>query len=389
LYPDLSFFLKEVFGINLLLPIKTFGLFMAISFMGAYWVMYKELKRKTIEKLMPLETIIVKTGKKSTLNDLILYIVFGFFIGYKLGLVLSDYGTFANDPQVVIFSLSGNFIAGLIGALLFGLYIYRDYSRKEEIKEVEVTTGAYDLHLGNFTAIAAIAGILGAKIFHNLENIDELIEDPIGSLLSFSGLTFYGGLICAAIGVIYYSKKKNIPLVPLLDCFAPAMMLAYGIGRVGCHLSGDGDWGIENVWPKPDLIAFLPDWFWSYDYPHNVVNAGELLPGATSDHFQRHLVPSVFPTALYEAITCILLFFMLWSLRKKIKTPGLLFGIYLFINGLERFLIEKIRVNPDYHFLGIAATQATIISIALMFGGIAMIWYALKQNKKPTNNVIT
>jgi prolipoprotein diacylglyceryltransferase len=80
---------------------------------------------------------------------------------------------------------------------------------------------------------------------------------------------------------------------------------------------------------------------------------------------------------------------MLWSLRKKIKTPGLLFGIYLFINGLERFLIEKIRVNPDYHFLGIAATQATIISIALMFGGIAMIWYALKQNKKPTNNVIT
>ncbi|MBI3235866.1 MAG: prolipoprotein diacylglyceryl transferase, partial [Bacteroidetes bacterium] len=373
------FFLKEVFGIEILLPIKTFGLFMALSFMGAYMVLYRELKRKTQEGFMPLETITVTTGKKISTTDFVIYILVGFLLGYKLGPIFADYQTFANDPQVIILSLSGNFLTGLIGAIGFGLYAYRELNKKTEEKTTQVTTGAYDLHLGNFTAIAAIAGILGAKLFHNLENIDELIEDPVGSLLSFSGLTFYGGLICSAIGIIIYARKKNIPIIPMVDSFAPAMMLSYGIGRIGCHLSGDGDWGIPNTAPKP---SFMPDWLWSYDYPHNVVNAGPLIPGATTDHFQHHLVPSVYPTALYEAITCILLFMFLWSIRKRVTTPGLLFGIYLVINGLERFLIEKIRVNPDYHFFGIAATQATIIALCLILGGIAMIIYSINRNKK-------
>lgn len=82
---------------------------------------------------------------------------------------------------------------------------------------------------------AALFGFLGAKIFHNLENWNEFIKDPIGSLISFSGLTFYGGLICAAAAIYFYTKKHNIPFMHLADAIAPALMLAYAVGRIGCQ----------------------------------------------------------------------------------------------------------------------------------------------------------
>jgi prolipoprotein diacylglyceryltransferase len=91
-----------------------------------------------------------------------------------------------------------------------------------------------------------VFGILGAKLFDNLENWDRFIQNPIGNLLSPSGLTFYGGLICAAIAICWYAAKKGIKLWHLVDSAAPALMIAYAIGRIGCQVSGDGDWGIYN-----------------------------------------------------------------------------------------------------------------------------------------------
>src|SRR6185369_7671159 len=104
------------------------------------------------------------------------------------------------------------------------------------------------------------------------------------------------------------------------------------------------DWGIPNTAPKPSGLSFLPDWFWSYRYPHNVINEGIPIPGCVGHHCSMLELP-VFPTPLYESITCILLFFFLWSIRKKISSAGVLFSIYLLLNGLERFAIETIRVN--------------------------------------------
>jgi prolipoprotein diacylglyceryltransferase len=146
-------------------------------------------------------------------------------------------------------------------------------------------------------------------------------------------------------------------------------MLAYGTGRLGCQLSGDGDWGIVNLAPKPDWMSFLPDWFWSYSYPHNVISSGVPIEGC----FGRHcmiLPQPVFPTPLYEAILCIALFFVIWSFKKKLKVPGTVFSLYLLLNGIERFTIEQIRVNNKFMFLGMNLTQAEIIASCLILLGV-------------------
>jgi len=235
-------------------------------------------------------------------------------------------------------------------------------------------------HVPNMTLIAAIAGILGAKIFHNLENLDEFMRDPMGSLFSFSGLTMYGGLIVAGISVIYYARKNGIITSHLIDACAPSLMLAYGTGRLGCQMAGDGDWGIENLSEKPSWFI-LPDWAWAYSYPNNVNNVGVPIPDCEGK-FCSVLENPVFPTPLWEAIICIALFFVLWSIRKKITIPGVMFSVYLILNGVERFLIEKIRINEPYTIFGMQITQAEIIATLLVILGIAGIFYFRKIQKK-------
>jgi hypothetical protein len=97
------------------------------------------------------------------------------------------------------------------------------------------------------------------------------MADPIGSLISFSGLSFLGGLICATIAILWFAKKNNIKLLHLTDAALPGLMLAYGVGRMGCQIAGDGDWGIPNDAPKPEWLSFLPNWAWAYNYPNNVL----------------------------------------------------------------------------------------------------------------------
>ena len=157
-------------------------------------------------------------------------------------------------------------------------------------------------------------------------------------------------------------------------------MLSYTVGRIGCQMSGDGDWGIVNLAPKPDWLAIFPDWVWSYDFPNNVINAGVYIEGCTG-RFCSVLPEPVWPTSLYETIMCLILFSLLWLLRKKISIPGLIFSIYLILNGTERFFIEKIRVNTEYDFLG-GITQAEIISFCLVITGIFLSIYFTNKHKK-------
>ena len=234
-------------------------------------------------------------------------------------------------------------------------------------KTIEKTVHPFEL-VGNMTMIAAVSGIIGAKIFHNLENMDAFLADPIGQLISFSGLTFYGGLIAGAVSVIWYANKYKINTKHLIDSAAPGLMLAYGVGRIGCQMSGDGDWGIDNLAPKPEWMSFLPDWMWSYTFPHNVINAGVPIEGCTGN-FCMELANPVWPTAFYEVIMSLAIFGILWAMRKHIKVPGALFFIYLAFNGVERFFIEKIRINTEYNILG-GITQAEIISFSLILTAI-------------------
>ncbi len=292
-----------------------------------------------------------------------------------------DYDSLVANPQKFLLSGKGSWF----GALAGGVYGYYSQSKEAKLligKKTEIVNKQvhpYQL-MGNIVGIAAIGGILGAKIFHNLENLDEFFADPVSAILSFSGLTFYGGLIVAAIGIIYYTSKNNIPWYHMIDSAAVGLMIAYGIGRVGCHLSGDGDWGIDNLSPKPEALAFLPDWFWSYNYPHNVLGEGIPIPGCDGPHCAQ-LPNPVFPTPLYEAITCILLALGLWFFRKKFKTPGVFFFTYLILNGIERFSIEKIRVNTTYNIFGNAITQAELISSVFVILGIVGVFYMKNKFK--------
>ncbi len=356
---------------------------MAIAFLAAAYTLSLELKRKELGGLLSSHTIRIKIGEGASMSELLTTAALWFLVGFKMTYAFTHYDEFVADTQGVILSGKGNLLGGLLAAGLFTFLRYREKERKKlakpEWKEVEVHP--HEL-VGNLTIAAAVGGILGAKIFHNLENLDEFAADPVGSLLSFSGLTMYGGLIVGGAAVLWYGKKKGIPMLHLCDAAAPGLMLAYGVGRIGCQIAGDGDWGIVNNAQNP--FSFLPDWAWAYDYPHNVNNVGVPIPGCEGNHCMV-LPEPVFPTPLYEAVACILLFVGLWQLRKRISIPGMLFFVYLILNGFERFWIEKIRVNTKYVIAGNEITQAEIISTLLVIGGLAGVFILRKRARESSS----
>lgn len=384
MYPSIYYAVKDLFGLDwpFLKMIQSFGFFVAMAFLAASYFWTKELQRKEQAGLLVPQKNKILKGAKITTLELVTSALIGFLIGYKLLYIALNFSAFTEDTQGFLLSLKGNFLGGIVGAALSAYLNYSDNKKTRLDKPVWVEEEMYPhQHVGNMTLIAAFFGILGAKIFHNLENWDEFIADPVGALLSFSGLTMYGGLILAATALIIYGRKNKIPVSHLVDSSAPSLMIGYAIGRIGCHVSGDGDWGIVNTAPKPDWLRWAPDWVWSYDYPNNVNSVGERLADCVGERYCNHLVPPVFPTPFYETLMCLALFFVLWYLRKRITTPGVLFSVYLVFNGIERFFIEKIRVNTPQHFAGLTFTQAELISTLLFFIGLAGIWYFRKSQK--------
>ena len=381
MYPTISHLIYDLFGVNIPLPIQTFGFWVAISFLAAAWVVTMELKRKESEGFLSAVKVKEIIGKKLSAQEIISSVLVGFGIGFKGVEALFHYSDLVANPQDFILSTRGNLLGGL---LISGIAFYLKWKENQKTilaipKEIEKTVHPFEL-VGNITMIAAISGIIGAKIFHNLENFDTFLADPIGQLMSFSGLTFYGGLIAGAISVIWYAKKYQINIKHLIYSAAPALMLAYGVGRIGCQMSGDGDWGIDNLAPKPEWMSFLPDWMWSYNFPHNVINAGIPIEDCTGN-FCMQLANPVWPTAFYEVLMSITIFGILWAMRKHIKVPGALFFIYLAFNAIERFFIEKVRINTEYNILG-GITQAEIISFCLVLTGIIGTTYLYKKRVK-------
>ena len=383
MYPTFSDLLYDLIGIQIPLPIQMFGLMVAISFLVGNYIIGLELKRKYSEGLLSSHTTTVIEGLPATKMELLSNAIFGFIIGFKLFFLIGNYAQFTANPQAALLSLEGSFWGGIISAIAMAYWVYYEKNSKKLAQAITKTIEVMPYQvMGNLTILAAVFGILGAKIFHNLENFDTFLADPIGSLLSFSGLTFYGGLICGFAAAIWYARSKNIKTIHLLDAAAPGIMIAYGIGRLGCQLSGDGDWGIVNTTAKPSWISFLPDWVWSFKFPHNVISDGVPIPGCVGRHCMELPLP-VYPTSLYEAIIAITLFFVLWAMRKRIKIPGLLFCVYLMMNGMERFFIEKIRINNLIQFAGCQFTQAELIaSIIFLLGLSGFVYLILNNNKK-------
>jgi len=369
MYPNLYYLIKDLFGIelNALKLVNSFGFFVAMSFVASGYVLYLELKRKSAlgEFTYTEEKEII--GAPATMGELLSAGFFGFIFGYKLigAFIIADA---LSNTQAFILSLEGSMGAGILVAAIM---VYLKWKEKDKVKLTKPETRTVHVwpqdRVGDIVLKAALWGFLGAKIFHNLENLEEFSRDPIGSLISFSGLTFFGGLILATIAIIYYLKKEKISVIHFADAMAPTMLFAYAAGRIGCQISGDGDWGIVNTNPKP--FGWIPDWAWAYQYPHNVVNEGVAIPGCLGAYCNQLPLP-VYPTALYEIIMMFILFAIMWSFRKKVTQPGILTGVYLIFAGSERFLIEKIRVNNKYDFLPFHPTQAELISVILIIFGL-------------------
>lgn len=385
MYPNLYFAFKDLFGVEwtFLRFVNSFGFFVAIGFILAAMVLAAELKRKSREGLLEPTEMQMLVGRPATAGELILNFLLGFLLGYKIiGLFIMD-ATATKDTQAFIFSTIGSWPAGLVLGALFAWMKYNEKDKQKLAKPEKRTVRIWPQdRVGEITILALVFGLAGAKLFDIFENWSDFLKRPSDYLLSPKGLTFYGGLICAALAIWWYARKHKIGFWHLNDSAAPALMLAYGIGRIGCQVSGDGDWGINNI--KPNPYSWLPDWMWSYTYPHNVNEVGEPIPGCVGEYCNELATP-VYPTPLYEVIMALLLFALLWSVRKKLKVPGTLFALYLIVNGLERFLIEKIRVNTTVDLFGFHPTQAEVISTLLVLSGITLWIFLTRRARKSTS----
>ena len=429
MYPNLYYFFKDLLGVEWQWArfINSFGVFVAMAFISAAYVLTKELQRKEKAGLLGFKEEKITVGKAASPLELLSNALLGFFMGYKIigAFLLAGEGI---NTQEFIFSSQGSWSAGILLAALFVALKWHE-KNKQKMDKPETRSIRIWAHerVGDMTILAAVFGFSGAKLFHNLENWNEFVADPIGALLSFSGLTFYGGLICAAIAIIIYARRKKIGIRHLADAMGPALILAYAIGRIGCQVSGDGDWGILNSAYVADStgqvrlansgefnqelskhfdyyrsgefravnssdiphasfegFSFLPDWFFAYTYPNNVNSMGVRLADCAQAEHCQYLPLPVFPTPLYETMMGLLIFGVLMILRNRLKLAGALFSLYLMLNGVERFLIEKIRVNSKYDFGAFQPTQAELISSALVLLGI-FLWVlcARMLPKKP------
>jgi phosphatidylglycerol:prolipoprotein diacylglycerol transferase len=244
---------------------------------------------------------------------------------------------------------------------MFGLFVGIAFFTGKWIAGIEarrLMPGSDPELMSNACLIAFLTGILGARLFHVLEYPREFVANPAAMLLSTGGFTIFGGLIVGALSASWYARRKGAPIWVMLDAAAPGLMIAYAIGRIGCQISGDGDWGIAVAGPAP---AWLPDWLWAQTYEGNIARV-DIPP------------PGVYPTPIYETLMSAVAFAVLWRIRKHAHAPGWMFGVYLLLAGIERFAIELIRVNTTYSLFGLEVTQAQLIATAFMVAGAMLMW---------------
>jgi prolipoprotein diacylglyceryl transferase len=377
---DLLFYLT---GIHTNLFLQTYGLMMALAFLAGGLILRSELKRKEAEGMLQpnVKTIRIRSFSyhyRNLIRGVMLAI-----LAWKMAGIILHYPLFTSNPHRYLFSVEGSLpVAVMVLVIYMAVTVYRSVATDSQtgVKETVIHPAQ---HTWNILFIAIVSAIAGSKLFDIIDNVNAYIQNPVDRLLSFSGFAFLGGLIITVVVLLIYVHLIRLDWKQVIDATAPAILLGYAIGRLGCHLSGDGCWGVINTYPQPDWLTWLPEWTWACRYPHNVINAGLPIPDCIGPHCHALSEP-VFPTSLYESLMSVVLFAVVWSLRRRIKAPVALFGLFLVLFGTERLLIEQIRINIRHDLFGLFLSQAEAISALLIVTGIIVLTYFTSRYRRTT-----
>ena len=242
----------------------------------------------------------------------------------------------------------GPFRVGSFGLMMVIAFLICVYFIQREFKK----SGFQPEWAVNIVFVGALCGIVGARLYFILEYFSEFLRDPLSMLLSGSGLTWYGGFIAGFIGIVWMIYRLPAPTVKMADIIAPIVLLGYGIGRIGCLLAGDGDYGFATNVP------------WAMSFPNGLV------PTEVAVH----------PTPIYDTLMSFTAFLILWNLRKKITIPGFMVSGLFFCYGIIRFISEFFRTTPKVLFGWMSMAQ--IISVlSIVFAILCAIYYNKKASQ--------
>jgi phosphatidylglycerol:prolipoprotein diacylglycerol transferase len=240
-----------------------------------------------------------------------------------------------------------NLHIGPIPIHIFGIFLALGFLAASHVLGRELERKGWDaVHGSSVIVWAAVGGLLGARLWLVLEGWSEFVKAPADFLLTGGGFVWYGGLVGGTLAVTIYFRRHGIPWLVGADAVAPALALGQAIGRIGCQLSGDGDWGAETTLP------------WGMAYPHAVVG-WDKPPGVY-----------VHPAPVYEMLLYLGIFAFVWARRTRPAPDGTAIAWYCLLHGLARFLVEFVRINPP---VALGLTAAQLMSLALVAAGTGML----------------
>lgn len=251
-----------------------------------------------------------------------------------------------NYTQMYPFIHIGHYSIGTFGILLWLAAVSGCWVLHKNFQRKHVAADAI-----NVTALVTVLGIVGAKLWHVLESPHELMKIPLQLLLDRAGFAWFGGLVAAILVLMWQGRAAKTGALRMLDLTAPAASVGYAVGRLGCLISGDGDYGRPTSLP------------WGVSFPNGLV--------PTSQH--------VHPTPVYECIVALLIAWYLWRRGRNEKPVGEITGEYLILTGIARFLVEFIRINPRIYF---GMSNAQVASLASIAAGVILIVWVQRRSRK-------
>lgn len=262
------------------------------------------------------------------------------------------------------------------GLLAAAYLLQADFDRRREqfVKSGYLKNGGKPTHHDEgflIIGVAGLAGLIGARLYHVLESPRELIADP-SLLISRYGFAWFGGFLGGFVALLFLAKHFKIPTLEFMDLCSPAAAVGYAIGRIGCLLSGDGDYGKPTPWT----------WPWGMAFPHGVVPTTE-----TCVQWGWPADCRVYPTPIYEFFIWMAIAAFLWHMGRKAATGerprGEIFCGYLILTGVARFLIEFIRINPR-SFFGLSNAQTA--SLASIVISLLLFWQIRSRSNLQTKS---